>query len=447
MKPLDLYTLLYVIGAISLLFAFLMLLFHKLTPMIKGPLHWALGSFSAVLGALLFAGYPTVTGYWAYVVSAISSVMAISFYLAGIQLFVGKKVDYRCFYGLVISEFVLSHFFYLILPLKHLRMISFSVVCVIGTILVINELLKHTKGRYKVAFILCSVVFAISGATSLFRIVAILIWRPAEAHTPLFANLLFYFFTNVTQALLMFTFLLLISVKIAEQIEHKVEDQRKFYSIISHDLSGPIGMINVMLNLVNHDNEVGVNEKKQVALEAEKLSSSTYQLLQNLLIWSRNQLEDLRPKITSFDLDKVIRDIIELMHHIATMKGITVYYTHNAELFCMADVRMVETVIRNLVSNAVKFTNAGGTIRIVSETVGKSVRVTVSDNGIGMSEEDQKVIFSARERISTSGTSGEKGSGLGLMICREFVEANLGSIHISSQKNEGTEITIVLPAG
>jgi len=447
MKPLDLYTLLYVIGAISLLFAFLMLLFHKLTPAIKGPFEWALGSFSAVLGALLFAGYPSLPGYVAFVVSALFSVLAISFYMAGIQLFVGKKIDFRYFYGLVGAEFILSHFFYLVIPLPQWRMISFSFVCLFGTLVVVAELLKQAKGRYRLAFILCSVVFSISAVTSLFRIVAIVIWKPEEAHTPLFANLLFYLLTNVTQALLMFAFLLLISVRIAEQIEQKVEDQRKFYSIISHDLSGPMGMINVMLNMANHDEEVSFAEKKQIALEAEKLSASPYHLLQNLLVWSKNQLEDLRPKVQSFDLDKVIRDNIEFMRQIATMKSISIIYEQNPELLCKADSRMVDTVIRNLISNAVKFTGAGGTVQIKGGNEEKLVRVTVSDNGTGMSEDIQSKLFSAKDRKSLPGTSGEKGTGLGLTICKEFVDANNGSITVKSQKDQGTEVTVLLPVG
>ena len=289
-------------------------------------------------------------------------------------------------------------------------------------------------------------VFSISAATSLFRIVAIAILRPEEAHTPLFANLLFYLLTNVSQALLMFAFLLLISVKIAEQIEQKVEDQRKFYSIISHDLSGPVGMINAMLNMANHDEQIDVAEKKQLALEAEKLSTSTYHLLQNLLVWSKNQLEDLRPKVQAFDLDKVIRDNIEFMQQIATMKGISIVYEQNPELQCTADSRMVDTVIRNLVSNALKFTQSGGTIWITGKSEEKQVRVTVSDNGTGMSEEVLENLFTKKERKTVPGTSGEKGSGLGMAICKDFIDANHGHISIKSKKDEGTEVTITLPA-
>lgn len=447
MKPLELYTLLYVIGAISLLFAFLMLLFHKLTPAIKGPFEWALGSFSAVLGALLFAGYPSLPGYVAFVVSALFSVLAISFYMAGIQLFVGKKINFRYFYGLVGAEFILSHFFYLVIPLPQWRMISFSFVCLFGTLVVVAELLKQAKGRYRLAFILCSVVFSISAVTSLFRIVAIVIWKPEEAHTPLFANLLFYLLTNVTQALLMFAFLLLISVKIAEQIEQKVEDQRKFYSIISHDLNGPVGTINVMLNMANEDLNLENKQKLQMYIEAEKLSLSTHHLLQNLLFWSRSQLEDLKPHSVKFDLNKVIVENIDLMRQISKSKNVNIVYLQpENDLYCYADERMIHTVLRNLISNSIKFSHSGGTINISVEKA-EMLTVEISDNGVGMSDEVLDRLFTSNEKVSSTGTYGEKGSGLGLSICKEFVDLNKGSLEIKSKKNEGTEVTVLLPVG
>ena len=447
MKPLDLYTLLYVVGAISLLFALLMLLFYRLTPAIKGPLHWALGSFSTVVGSMLFVIYPVVSGYLAFVVGGIITVLAILYYYSGICLFIGNSINYRYFYGLIISEFILAHFFYFIVPSPRLRMISFSFVCFISTLLVVVELLKHTNARYRVAFVLCSIVFSVSAATSLSRVIAIIILKPEEANVPIFANILFYFMANVTQALLMFSFLLLISVKIAEQLEQKVQDQRKFYSIIAHDLSGPVGMINVMLNMINHDNEIGKKEKKQVTLEAEKLSTSTYNLLQNLLVWSKNQLEDLRPKAQSFDLNKVIQDNIEFMQQIALSKGISVIYQPNHAVFCFGDSRMIDTVIRNLISNAMKFTKPEGYIEVSCSDGEKNVQFSVADSGVGMTEETQKKIFSSCEKKSTIGTLGEKGSGLGLKICKDFVELNNGTIQVKSIPNQGTKVVVNLPVG
>lgn len=447
MKPLDLNTLLYVVGAISLLFAILMLHFYRLTPSIKGPLHWALGSFSAVAGSLLLVSASNISGYIAYVIGGVFTVLAISYYLAGIQVYKNQRINYPFFFGLVIAEFVLSSFFYLIVPNPQLRMASFSVVCMVGSLFVAREFMKPVPKTYHLAFILCSAVFLVSALTSLYRIISIFLLRPVEPTIPLLANLLFYFMASITQALLMFSFLLLISLKIAERLELKVQDQQKFYSIIAHDLSGPVGMINVMLNMVNQDHEMEKDKKAQIYGEVENLSNSTYHLLQNLLFWSRSRLETLKPNIGKFDLNKVILHNIDFSLQMAETKGISINYTPNSQLSCQADVRMIDTVLRNLISNAIKFSHQGGTIAIDCEKLESHVQIKIADKGIGMSEEVHKKLFISRENNSVTGTDGERGSGLGLMICKEFIEGNRGSLQIKSQVNEGTEVLVSLPIG
>jgi len=400
MKPLDLNTLLYVIGAISFLFAMLMFLFYKRIPTVKGPLQWSYGSFSAVLGSLLFAFYPTVPGYIAFVVAGTFSTMAISFYLAGIRVYKGLQINFPVVYGIVI---------------------------------------------YRLAFILCSIVFGITALTSVYRIISIITILPGEAHTPITANLLFYFMTNVTQALLMFSFLLLISVKISERLEMKVEAHHKFFSIIAHDLSGPVGTMAQMLELVIHDEGQADDQKKVMLHEVERLSESTYHLLQNLLFWSRNQLEGLNPEIRKFDLNKVILENIKLLRHISVIKDISIIYEPKHELYCMADKRMIETVIRNLISNSIKFTGLGGKVIVTCENAENNVLVTISDNGIGMSKVVQNNLFKFNESVTKRGTRGEKGTGLGLFLCKEFIEENNGSLVIRSRKNIGTEVVFSLP--
>lgn len=446
MKQLDLNTLLYIVGAISLLFGLLMLLYYKLMPSINGPLHWALGSFLVVTGTFLFAGYPFVSGYLAFVVGGMVTVASISCYLAGIQLFREKKINKVVFYGLIGLQFILSNIFYLVIPNPQLRMATFSLICVAGSLIVIFELLRPAKKEYRLAYILVSVVFGISAATSLFRALAILILRPEEAHIPISANLVFYFMASISQALLMFSFLLLISIKIAERLEQRVQAQRRFYSIIAHDLSGPVGMMNAMLNMINRDDDMDEQRKTKIYGEVENLSSSTYHLLQNLLHWSRNQLEDLRPNIKKFDLDNVIQNNIELMIQLAKTKNLEIVYASNPDLICLADVRMIDTVIRNLISNAIKFSHVNDKIKIDCQFNGAFVILRVTDHGAGMSEEVQKHLYHFNGGNPGIGTRGERGSGLGLILCKEFIEGNGGSIQIFSKENDGTEVTITIPS-
>lgn len=445
MKPLDLNTLLYLVGAISLLFALIMFLFYKLTPTIKGPLQWSLGSFLIVIGSLLFSMQHILPGFMVYVVSGSFAIMGTTYYWAGIRAYKDLQINRFILYGFVNLQFFLGSLFYLVLPMPNVRMIIYSVISVIIFSFIIREFIQPVVKNYRLAYILCTIVFGISGLTSIYRIVAIIILLPGDAHVPATAFLLFYFMTNITQALLLGAFLLLISLKISEKLELKVEAQRKFFSIIAHDLSSPVGLINMMLNNANEDQELQENQRIKIYKQIENLSSSTYHLLQNLLFWSRNQLEDLKPRFEEFDANKVIQETIDFLKQIAWSKDISIEYRCDESLYCYADKRMIETVIRNLISNAIKFSFGGGVIKVTGEISDKFVLVRVIDNGIGMSEETQKKLFVYKESASLAGTKGERGTGLGLMLCKEFVEGNNGTITILSKKNEGTEVTVKLP--
>ncbi len=445
MKPLDLNTLLYVIGGISFLFALLMLLFHKLTPTIKGPLQWSLGSFSAVFASILMAVYPAVPGFISFVVGGIFTVVAIAFYLAGIRVYKNLPINYPLSYSILLTQVFFGTLFYSVLDMPNLRMISFSVICLIGSVIIVFEFLKPVQKSYRLAFILCSSVFGISAMTSLFRIGYIVVYQPGNALLPTLANQLFYFMANVTQALLLFSFLLLISLKIAERLEIKVQTQRKFFSVIAHDISAPVGTITQMLELANNDRDLEPERKMQIYGEVERLGESTYHLLQNLLLWARSQLDELSPNIQKFDLNSTIVENIEFLRKISGSKKISINYEPESGLFCQVDSRMIDNVIRNLISNAIKFTRSGGTIDISCMVVESELQVRISDNGVGMSKELQKKLFVYNESLPNPGTMGEKGTGLGLMLCKEFVEGNKGSIRVQSEVNMGTTVTIFLP--
>jgi len=445
MKPLDLNTLLYVIGAISFLFALLMFLFYKRIPTVKGPMQWSYGSFSAVFGSLLFGLYPAVSGYIAFVVAGTFTTVAIAFYLAGIRVYKGLQINVYILFGLVFLQFFLGNLFYLVFPMPNVRMASFSAVCVIGLLFIIREFVQPMAKPYRLAFILCSIVFGISAITSLYRLIYIFLFLPGEAHSPTNANLLFYFMTNVTQALLMGSFLLLISVKLSERLELKVEAQRKFFSILAHDLIGPVGTVKQMLELANNDKEIPDNQRDKIYKEVERLSESTYHLLQNLLLWSKNQIENMEPVIRKFDMNRVILENIELLQRISATKDISLIYNPRPEIFCLADARMIDTVIRNLISNAVKYTQTGGEIKIDCDNAGTNLLVKISDNGVGMGKDVQDNLFKFNGSVTNTGTGGEKGTGLGLYLCKEFVEGNNGSLIIRSHENVGTEVIVSLP--
>jgi len=445
MKAFDPETLLYIVGVMSFLFAWLMLLFHKLTPTIKGPFYWSLAAFSTVIGSILNTLGLVIGDYVSGTIGGTFIVLSGAFYLAGIQAYRDQKIDFRIFYGLIIAQLFFTNLFQFVFPLNYMRMISFSFFFMVASLLIIREFLKPAQKPYQIVYFVCAFVFGIMVMTSMFRIIDIIL-NVLDRSNPVSSDTLFYFLANIAQTLLMFSLLLLISVKIADRLEMKVQFQRKFFSIIAHDLNGPVGMMNSMLNLANKGKLMDSLEQHQMYVKVEQLNNSTFHLLNNLLHWSRSQMEDLKPMARNFDLTKIIQKNINLLRQIADSKAITIAFDAIPEIYCRADVQMTETVIRNLISNAIKFSYSGGIIRISCENSGMFRIFRIADSGTGMNEQVKKNLFKFKENNSVRGTSGEKGTGLGLVLCKEFVELNKGSIDINSNPDEGTEVVVCLPA-
>lgn len=169
------------------------------------------------------------------------------------------------------------------------------------------------------------------------------------------------------------------------------------------------------------------------------------ELIDNLLIWARNQLNESNIIFQNLELFKMVENTYRLFSRKAAEKGIQLVNNVAADSYAYADIDMMKAILRNLVGNAVKFTRSGGRIEIFTETSEGQVKIMVKDNGIGITEESIAKIFS-NKYYTTLGTSKEMGTGLGLMICRDFVKSNNGEFTVLSKPGEGTCFTITLPA-
>jgi signal transduction histidine kinase len=170
-------------------------------------------------------------------------------------------------------------------------------------------------------------------------------------------------------------------------------------------------------------------------------------LLETLLDWSRVQRGTMELYREKIDITALAADIIDLLKENSIKKNITVSSQIQANTYAFADKNMIGTVIRNLVSNAVKFTNPGGEVKITANpaSTGNFIEITVSDNGVGIKEEDIAGLFRIDVHKKTRGTANEKGTGLGLILCKEFVEKNNGSIKVVSTPGKGSDFTFTLP--
>ena len=232
------------------------------------------------------------------------------------------------------------------------------------------------------------------------------------------------------------------------ELERLNRTKDKFFSIIAHDLRNPFNAIIGFSELLRNDfYDMDDNHKLNV-LELINVSSQTaYNLLENLLQWARTQTDKINFNPENFDLHETTASVIDLHGIIARKKGVKMKNCVMENTHVHADKNMVSTVLRNLVSNAIKFSNPDGEIEITVNHRSDMLEVNVVDNGVGMDRESLSKLFRIDTYYSTSGTMGESGTGLGLIICKEFIEKNKGRIRARSTIGLGTTMTFTLNPG
>jgi signal transduction histidine kinase len=219
----------------------------------------------------------------------------------------------------------------------------------------------------------------------------------------------------------------------------------KLFSIVSHDLKSPFNSLLGFSELLQENlQEEDLEQAKLAGKVIYEKSEEVYQLIVNLLDWSRSQQNGLTLMIEKLDISKSISDIIQLYSAQAQLKNITVESDIEKETWIMADKPCITTIFSNLLSNAIKFTPTSGHIRFNAHLSKKFVEIQVSDTGVGIDPEQMKKLFDLLQSTTTEGTNHEKGTGLGLLIAKEFVEKNGGSISVFSQKGKGSTFTVKL---
>jgi signal transduction histidine kinase len=220
----------------------------------------------------------------------------------------------------------------------------------------------------------------------------------------------------------------------------------KFFSIIAHDLINPIGSIVKTSDLLNNDyNELYNTEKIEIIKLLRKTSHSVFSLLENLLTWSRSQKGALKLSPQIVVLQYIVNNVVAIQENLAKNKQITIVNEINSEVVAFADVNMLTTIIRNLLVNAIKFSYEGSSIEITAIEQTETIEVSISDHGVGMTAEEKDKVFRIDVDHTSIGTGQERGSGLGLILCKEFCEKHGGSIEIKSRKGEGSSFAFVIP--
>ena len=220
----------------------------------------------------------------------------------------------------------------------------------------------------------------------------------------------------------------------------------KFFSIISHDLRSPLSAVLTGLRmLTDSKNGLSGDEQQEIICDARDTTERLYALLENLLSWARIQRGVMEFAPRPLDMRPLLDQNARLFAANAAQKRIAICQTVTEPILICADRAMVDAVIRNLLSNALKFTEAHGTITISASQGDAAVEVAIADTGVGMSAETLAKLFRLDVRYDQPGTAGEKGTGLGLNVCKEFVEKNNGTISVESVPGTGTMFCLRFP--
>ena len=234
--------------------------------------------------------------------------------------------------------------------------------------------------------------------------------------------------------------------KTENSLKELIATKDKLFSIVAHDLRSPFNSIIGFSELLKENsNDILLEDSEQYIKIINSAAKNTLILLDNLLNWAKSQTGQLSFNPEKILFSEVAQEIITLSKSIAKSKNIALECscTDNLEIF--VDVNMLNTVLRNLISNAIKFTNVGGHIKVSAALKQDHVEITISDNGIGIPKEKCNELFSIASNTTTPGTADENGSGLGLVLCKEFIQKNNGDIWVESEENKGSNFIFTLP--
>ncbi|MBN1198284.1 MAG: HAMP domain-containing histidine kinase, partial [Bacteroidales bacterium] len=234
--------------------------------------------------------------------------------------------------------------------------------------------------------------------------------------------------------------------KMNKELQTSNNTLKNFISIIAHDLKNPFNTIIGFSDLLKTEfNSLSPKERTLAIENTHKSALNAFALLEQLLNWARLQTGTIQLEMTLIDLAELVDEVMNLLQTAAFLKKQTLINRIPTGLRVRADKNMMLAVFRNLVSNAIKFTPDEGFIEVAAIDSANTIQAVVKDTGVGISAEGIRKLFSIDELYKTAGTRGEKGTGIGLLLCKEYLEKNGGNIEVESIEGKGTTFTVTLP--
>ncbi|NJK94318.1 MAG: HAMP domain-containing histidine kinase [Bacteroidales bacterium] len=435
------------VGFTSVLLGFLLLILKNTSKQVPGPGHWVVGYFLSGPGLIYFSLYPWPGEYVNILLSNLILCMGISYFLAGLWIFKEKKINKAIIIGLPVISVLQNTLLMLIWVYPQTRIVMNSLLYSAYGFLIVYEMLFPHQKEYRNIFLINAFTFIFFSCLMLFRASYSKLLMELGVMSDNAVNLLVLSLTTILQGVLTYGFIIMVNIRVAEDLKKQVALRDKFLSIIAHDLKNQINIIGGFSDLL-HKNLSRQNIEKSIQFSSYIRQSSIQitALLNNLLEWARIQSKTdiFHPEDVS--LSEIITEEIDLNNSIAFNKDILIDYNAPDEnLIVVADRNMAKTILRNLIINAIKFTNKGGNINIRVLRKQNFAEISITDSGIGMKPETLKELFRTTNILSTEGTNKESGSGLGLVLCKEFVEKHGGSIWAESQFEHGSSFKFTLP--
>ena len=232
-----------------------------------------------------------------------------------------------------------------------------------------------------------------------------------------------------------------------KELQSTIRGRDRLYSVIAHDLRSPMGSLKMIFNLLMAQlppEKIGPEMYDMLSM-ANHTAEETFSLLDNLLKWTKSQIGRLKTVYQEIDMMEVIGDAVTLFSPVASLKNIKIRTEWPDHVDVRVDVDMIKTIMRNLLSNAVKYSPEGSEIIVTVEDLGEKAVVNVRDFGKGIPEEDQPKLFHSDPHFTTYGTHNEEGSGLGLLLCKDFAHKNNGDLWFSSKAGEGSTFSFSVP--
>lgn len=231
-----------------------------------------------------------------------------------------------------------------------------------------------------------------------------------------------------------------------KELKQAIRTRDIMMGVVAHDLRGPVGAIKNLLELVISDDDVFDEQEKQVMLsELHESAIGAYDLLENVLFWAKNQQNKVDFYPENLDVNVLMKEVYEQYQLMASKKGITLKMSFNGGVRANLDRQMIHCVVRNLLSNAIKFSDAGSVVKMVVKDRVEQLEIQIIDQGIGMTPMQQKVLMAQGHIKSTVGTGNEMGSGVGLQLCKFFVDKHNGLLSVDSIVDKGTTFSVLLP--